>query len=68
MQWNEAMARVATVELAGVQVDVAGVEYDSRRVRHGDVFVAMRGGVLDGNQIYRGCCGAGCYCGGYGFA
>ena len=50
MQWNEAMARVATVELAGVQVDVAGVEYDSRRVARGDVFVAMRGGVSDGNR------------------
>ena len=50
MQWNEAMARVATVELAGVQVDVAGVEYDSRRVSRGDVFVAMRGGVSDGNR------------------
>jgi UDP-N-acetylmuramoyl-L-alanyl-D-glutamate--2,6-diaminopimelate ligase len=50
MQWTEAMARVATVELAGVQVDVAGVEYDSRRVSRGDVFVAMRGGVSDGNR------------------
>jgi UDP-N-acetylmuramoyl-L-alanyl-D-glutamate--2,6-diaminopimelate ligase len=50
MQWNEVMARVATVELAGVQVDVAGVEYDSRRVRRRDVFVAMRGGVSDGNR------------------
>jgi UDP-N-acetylmuramoyl-L-alanyl-D-glutamate--2,6-diaminopimelate ligase len=50
MQWNEAMARVATVELAGVQVDVTGVEYDSRRVSRGDVFVAMRGGVSDGNR------------------
>ncbi len=50
MQWNDAMARVATVELAGVQVEVVGVEYDSRRVSRGDVFVAMRGGVSDGNR------------------
>ena len=51
MQWNQAMARVATVELAGVQGDVTGVEYDSRRVGRGDVFVAMRGGVADGNRF-----------------
>ena len=28
---------------------VSGVQYDSRRVGAGDVFVAMRGGVVDGN-------------------
>ena len=32
-------------------MDVAGVEYDSRRVRRGDVFVAMRGGTTDGNRF-----------------
>ncbi|HKS71700.1 MAG TPA: UDP-N-acetylmuramoyl-L-alanyl-D-glutamate--2,6-diaminopimelate ligase, partial [Terriglobales bacterium] len=30
---------------------VRGVEYDSRRVRPGDVFVAMRGESSDGNQF-----------------
>jgi UDP-N-acetylmuramoyl-L-alanyl-D-glutamate--2,6-diaminopimelate ligase len=30
-------------------VEIAGVEYDSRRVRRGDVFVAMRGEATDGN-------------------
>ncbi|MBB5317768.1 UDP-N-acetylmuramoyl-L-alanyl-D-glutamate--2,6-diaminopimelate ligase [Tunturibacter empetritectus] len=31
-------------------VEVSGVEYDSRRVRRGDVFVAMRGEATDGNR------------------
>jgi len=30
---------------------VSGVEYDSRRVKPGNVFVAMRGGSSDGNQF-----------------
>ena len=44
------MAGVASAEFAEVQAEVTGVEYDSRRVRRGDVFVAMRGGVSDGNK------------------
>jgi len=32
-------------------VDVRGVQYDSRRVMAGDVFVAMRGGTSDGNRF-----------------
>ncbi|SNS90598.1 UDP-N-acetylmuramoylalanyl-D-glutamate--2,6-diaminopimelate ligase [Granulicella rosea] len=31
-------------------VDVTGVQYDSRRVQPGDVFVAMRGESTDGNR------------------
>ncbi len=31
--------------------EVSGLEYDSRRVRPGFVFVAMRGGSSDGNQF-----------------
>ncbi len=50
MRWIDAAARVGAVKLAGVQVDVAGVQYDSRRVGRGDVFVAMQGGVADGNR------------------
>ncbi len=46
------MARVSVAEFAsaGGLVEVGGVEYDSRRVKRGDVFVAMRGGVADGNR------------------
>jgi UDP-N-acetylmuramoyl-L-alanyl-D-glutamate--2,6-diaminopimelate ligase len=51
MRWMDAAAGVACVELAAVPAEVVGVEYDSRRVGKGDVFVAMRGGVVDGNQF-----------------
>ena len=32
-------------------VEATGVQYDSRRVRPGDIFVAMRGGATDGNRF-----------------
>ena len=51
MRWSELLADVSVVESAGAVVDVAGVEYDSRRVGRGNVFVAMRGGVADGNRF-----------------
>jgi UDP-N-acetylmuramoyl-L-alanyl-D-glutamate--2,6-diaminopimelate ligase len=50
MRWGEALADVEVVESAGAAVEVAGVEYDSRRVGPGSAFVAMRGGTTDGNH------------------
>jgi UDP-N-acetylmuramoyl-L-alanyl-D-glutamate--2,6-diaminopimelate ligase len=51
MQWSEALAAVRVVQVSGRgDVHVRGVQYDSRRVSSGDVFVAMRGGTTDGNQ------------------
>lgn len=35
---------------SGVEVAVSGVEYDSRRVGAGSLFVAMQGGTTDGNR------------------
>ena len=49
MNWDDVSRRVEAVERYGTPVEVAGVEYDSRRVKRGDVFVAMRGGATDGN-------------------
>jgi UDP-N-acetylmuramoyl-L-alanyl-D-glutamate--2,6-diaminopimelate ligase len=51
MQWNKVLAEIGTLEAAAAPVEVSGVEYDSRRVGHGSVFVAMRGGVADGNRF-----------------
>jgi UDP-N-acetylmuramoyl-L-alanyl-D-glutamate--2,6-diaminopimelate ligase len=52
MQWNDVIAAVRVVEVAGRRdIEVRGVHYDSRRVSAGDVFVAMRGGTADGNQF-----------------
>jgi UDP-N-acetylmuramoyl-L-alanyl-D-glutamate--2,6-diaminopimelate ligase len=49
MNWQSLCADVTTIECEGGPVEIAGVEYDSRRVECGDVFVAMRGGATDGN-------------------
>src|SRR5438270_5159926 len=38
------------LEPVGGDPEIAGVDYDSRRVRHGWAFVAMRGESTDGNR------------------
>ena len=50
MNWEEISAETAVVECGGAADEIAGVEYDSRRVGRGDLFVAMRGGNTDGNR------------------
>jgi len=55
MQWKELIPEVTALSTGpadGVtlQSTVSGVEYDSRRVKAGSVFVAMRGGTTDGNR------------------
>jgi UDP-N-acetylmuramoyl-L-alanyl-D-glutamate--2,6-diaminopimelate ligase len=47
----EALLGVEVLERTRSAVDVTGVQYDSRRVRPGDVFVAMQGGTTDGNRF-----------------
>src|ERR1035437_738529 len=51
MNWNELIAEVMAVGAGGDSSQpVTGVEYDSRKVRRGAVFVAMKGGSTDGNR------------------
>ncbi|HEU5457439.1 MAG TPA: UDP-N-acetylmuramoyl-L-alanyl-D-glutamate--2,6-diaminopimelate ligase [Terracidiphilus sp.] len=51
MIWNELAGQVTTLASAGGGGGlILGVEYDSRRVRSGSVFVAMAGGSTDGNR------------------
>jgi UDP-N-acetylmuramoyl-L-alanyl-D-glutamate--2,6-diaminopimelate ligase len=51
MIWKELAEEITAVGAAGQSDEpVAGVEYDSRRVRPGSVFVAMKGGSTDGNR------------------
>jgi UDP-N-acetylmuramoyl-L-alanyl-D-glutamate--2,6-diaminopimelate ligase len=50
MDWNTLSADVKTVERTSGSVEITGVQYDSRRVGRGDVFVAMRGEATDGNK------------------
>jgi len=51
MNVEHVFAALSAAEWRGAGVDVCGVEYDSRRVGHGDLFVAMRGGSADGSRF-----------------
>ncbi|MGA2570117.1 MAG: UDP-N-acetylmuramoyl-L-alanyl-D-glutamate--2,6-diaminopimelate ligase [Terracidiphilus sp.] len=52
MTWNDLIAEVAAIGSAGSSATpVTGIEYDSRRIRPGAVFVAMKGGSTDGNRF-----------------
>jgi UDP-N-acetylmuramoyl-L-alanyl-D-glutamate--2,6-diaminopimelate ligase len=51
MNWQELVAEVAAVGAGGESDQpITGIEYDSRRVQPGSVFVAMKGGSTDGNR------------------
>jgi len=52
MNWKELIQEVTAVGAGGDSNDpITGIEYDSRRVRSGSVFVAMKGGSTDGNRF-----------------
>jgi UDP-N-acetylmuramoyl-L-alanyl-D-glutamate--2,6-diaminopimelate ligase len=60
MNWNELIGEVAHVgEGGGAEGAITGVEYDSRKVRRGAVFVAMKGTETDGNRYVSKALGAG---------
>ena len=51
MQWKELIAEITADGASGDSTaPITGIEYDSRRVRPGSVFVAMKGGTTDGNR------------------
>ena len=51
MNWNELTAEVTAVGAGGSSIEpVTALEYDSRKVKPGAVFVAMKGGSTDGNR------------------
>ena len=52
MQWRDVLAEIEVLRSAGNGAkEVSGVQYDSRQVGPGDLFVAMRGGTADGNRF-----------------
>jgi UDP-N-acetylmuramoyl-L-alanyl-D-glutamate--2,6-diaminopimelate ligase len=52
MLWHELIAEVSSIGCAGAApAPLTGIEYDSRRVRPGAVFVAIKGGSTDGNRF-----------------
>jgi len=60
MNWKELVAEVTAVGAGGASDEpVTGVEYDSRKVKPGAVFVAMKGGSTDGNRYVEKAIGAG---------
>jgi UDP-N-acetylmuramoyl-L-alanyl-D-glutamate--2,6-diaminopimelate ligase len=59
MNWETVRAGLSVVEFGGPSVEIDGVEYDSRRVGRGDVFVAMRGEATDGNRFVEAAIGQG---------
>ena len=51
MLWHDLIAEITAVGSSGSSSQpITGIEYDSRRVRPGAVFVAMKGGTTDGNR------------------
>jgi UDP-N-acetylmuramoyl-L-alanyl-D-glutamate--2,6-diaminopimelate ligase len=52
MLWRDLIAEITAVDSTGnSSPPIAGIEYDSRRVAPGAVFVAMKGGSTDGNRF-----------------
>jgi len=51
MNWQELTSEITAEGATGSSdAPITGIEYDSRRVRPGAVFVAMKGGSTDGNK------------------
>ncbi|MGA2849313.1 MAG: UDP-N-acetylmuramoyl-L-alanyl-D-glutamate--2,6-diaminopimelate ligase [Terracidiphilus sp.] len=51
MQWKDLAEEVTAIGSGGDSTEpIAGIEYDSRKIRPGSVFVAIKGGSTDGNR------------------
>jgi UDP-N-acetylmuramoyl-L-alanyl-D-glutamate--2,6-diaminopimelate ligase len=50
MRFEELLSGAEVVRRAGPNAEIGGVEYDSRRVGPGSLFLAMQGGTTDGNR------------------
>jgi UDP-N-acetylmuramoyl-L-alanyl-D-glutamate--2,6-diaminopimelate ligase len=51
MMLSKLLADVEVQRRDGPDLEIGGVEYDSRRARNGTLFVAMKGGATDGNRF-----------------
>ena len=52
MNWNDLIAEITSIGSGGAStLPITGIEYDSRRVHPGAVFVAIKGGSTDGNRF-----------------
>ena len=60
MQWNDILTGLTVLALGdNGRADIHAVEYDSRAVQAGALFVAMRGETTDGNRYVRAALDAG---------
>jgi len=60
MQWLDVIAGLDTLAVGdAARAEILSVEYDSRAVRAGSLFVAMRGETTDGNKYVRAALDAG---------
>lgn len=60
MQWSEVIHGLPTLALGDTEhADILAIAYDSREVRPGTLFVAMRGETTDGNRYVRNALDAG---------
>ncbi len=50
MRWSTILAGAEILRRSGPDPEITGVEYDSRRVAPGALFVAMRGETVDGSR------------------
>lgn len=51
MLWSDLASEITAIGSAGASsAPLTGLEYDSRRIKPGAVFVAMKGGTTDGNR------------------
>lgn len=51
MRFEDVLSGAEVVRRAGPNAEIAGVEFDSRRVGPGSLFLAMQGGTTDGNRF-----------------
>ena len=59
LRLTDALRNIDVLRCIGDDRTVTGVEYDSRRVQPGSLFVAMRGETTDGNRYVRAAIDAG---------
>ncbi len=61
MKLSDLLSNVEYTVLAGdVECDISAVEYDSRRIRGGELFVCLSGARVDGHNFARSAYAAGC--------
>src|ERR1700733_12526283 len=59
MNWETLCKGLSAVDRFCASAELSGVQYDSRQVGRGDVFVAMKGEATDGNRYIEAAIGAG---------